>query len=80
MYQLGAIEHIHMRPHAVQASAGLPQTGIADDDTWQALLGPHAEPSDIDTLFSDNENDQDMCGNNKGVWLLGEQRWSRVGY
>ena len=51
---------------------------MVDEDTWLALLGPGAKPSDIDNLFSDNENDMDMLGDHQGaVWLLGEQRWSR---
>lgn len=61
----------------VQACNGLPQTGLVDDETWQTLLGPQAQPCDIDNLFSESEDDNDMLGG-KGVWLLGEQRWARA--
>ena len=64
----------------LQACSALPQTGMVDEDTWTALLGPTAVPSDVDTLFSENENDTDMLGNQGGVWLIGEQRWSRKSY
>ena len=60
-----------------QACNGLPQTGLVDDDTWLVLLGPSARPQDVDFLFSEDETDTDMLSNKRGVWLLGEQRWSR---
>ncbi|KAK9811174.1 hypothetical protein WJX73_008388 [Symbiochloris irregularis] len=60
-----------------QACNNLPQTGLVDDDTWVALLGPQAQPCDIDTLFSESEDDVDMLAGS-GVWLLGEQRWARA--
>lgn len=31
---------------AVQACAGLPETGVADRATWEALLGPELKPID----------------------------------
>ena len=61
----------------MQACTALPQTGMVDDETWAALLGSHAVPSDVDTLFSDDDNDADMQREGGAVWLLGEQRWSR---
>ena len=66
-----------MRDAILQACNALPQTGAVDDETWQALLGPDAKPSDIDLLFSDDGSDSDMMADHGGVWLLGEQRWAR---
>lgn len=64
----------------MQACTALPQTGMVDEDTWAALLGPSSKPSDIDNLFSDDGNDTDMLQEHGGVWLLGEQRWARKNY
>jgi hypothetical protein len=70
-----------------QASMGLPQTGCCEQATWQALLGPTAEPSDLYGIIArkggqgdgdDNEYDDDMTeSEGRGVWLLGEQRWEK---
>ena len=60
-----------------QACNGLAETGVVDDDTWQQMLGPEAEPWAVAGLKSYDENDVDLCADGKGVWLLGEQRFER---
>ena len=62
----------------VQASAELPQSGVATSDTWQALLGKDAKPSDAAKLALENETDDDMTADHGGVYLVGEQRWART--
>lgn len=58
-----------------QAAQGLPETGVADERVWQALLGEGSKPSDLAEL-QDDENDKDLAAPPDGaVWLLGEQRW-----
>lgn len=47
---------------------------MADAATWKALLGPDAQPSDVESVKSDDHTDEDMQGGDR-VWLLGEQRW-----
>jgi hypothetical protein len=35
----------------VQACAGLPETGVANEDTWRALMGnPAAVPADLEAF------------------------------
>ncbi|GBF92273.1 hypothetical protein Rsub_05356 [Raphidocelis subcapitata] len=63
-----------------QASAGLPESGVCDERTWLALLGPDAKPDDIDALRAEESEYEDDMAEDKAdgsVWLLGEQRWSR---
>lgn len=71
---------------AFQASANLPESGVCDARSWQALLGASAVPSDIYSVRSmgseeegegGTEFDEDMTDPDRGVWLLGEQRWER---
>jgi hypothetical protein len=60
----------------LQACSGLPESGVCDGRTWQALLGPDATPADVADLKSE-EYEDDMTSPHEGaVWLLGEQRWS----
>ena len=61
----------------LQASVGLPESGVATSDTWQALLGPDATPADAAKLASHNDIDDDMTQDHGGVYLVGEQRWAR---
>ena len=67
------------RARALQACSHLPETGVADESTWKVLLGADAQPSDIGHLLSGNENDVDMTEESQdhGVWLVGEQRFSK---
>jgi peptidoglycan hydrolase-like protein with peptidoglycan-binding domain len=61
-----------------QGINGLPETGVSDAGTWQALLGEAAQPADLVNLSANNaQYDDDMSGHSDSVWLLGEQRWSR---
>ncbi|KAG2494501.1 hypothetical protein HYH03_007270 [Edaphochlamys debaryana] len=70
-----------------QGCSGLPESGVADERTWRALLGPDAQPSDMFSLKlekqansddEDNGFEADMDGVTKGrVWLIGEQRWEK---
>ena len=56
-----------------QAGRRLPETGIADAATWEALLGAEAfarGPEVREELVGDAE---DMAAD--GVYLLGEDRW-----
>lgn len=62
----------------MQATADLPQSGVATSDTWQALLGKDAKPSDAAQLVLNNETDDDMTADHGGVYLVGEQRWARA--
>ncbi|GAX75999.1 hypothetical protein CEUSTIGMA_g3442.t1 [Chlamydomonas eustigma] len=78
---------------AFQASAGLPQSGVCEESTWKALLGPHAIPEDLhDAAMSvvsalqgagDSESEAQGFSDDltlpggRGVWLLGEQRWEK---
>jgi peptidoglycan hydrolase-like protein with peptidoglycan-binding domain len=60
-----------------QACCGLPETGVCDVETWTALLGPKAQPQDIENVFSGDSDDEDLEEQGVGrVYLLGEQRWS----
>ena len=63
----------------LQACSHLPETGVADEATWRALLGADAHPSDIGLLLSGTEDDVDMTAESedRGVWLVGEQRFAR---
>ncbi|KAK9825805.1 hypothetical protein WJX74_009254 [Apatococcus lobatus] len=63
----------------MQACSHLPDTGVADEATWKALLGADAQPNDILLLYSEDENDTDMTETSadRGVWLVGEQRFSK---
>lgn len=51
---------------------------MTDERTWLALLGPEAEPAQLQTVRGDeSEYESDMSEVPEGaVWLLGEQRWS----
>ncbi len=64
----------------LQASQGLPETGVADERTWRALLGPEAQPSQVYELASEDTaeftRDRGASGGQEGMWLVGEQRWS----
>ena len=69
-----------------QASVNLPQTGVCDQQTWLALLGPSSTPDDIKKVrLEGNEEEEegyddfetDMTDSSGRVWLLGEQRWSK---
>ncbi|GFR47646.1 hypothetical protein Agub_g9389 [Astrephomene gubernaculifera] len=71
-----------------QSCNGLPESGVCDERTWRALLGPAAQPADLyDIRLAANSDDEegleggfeeDMEGVSRGrVWLLGEQRWER---
>ncbi len=63
----------------LQACSHLPETGVADESTWKVLLGTDAQPGDIGHLLSGNENDLDLTEQTRdqGVWLVGEQRFSK---
>lgn len=61
-------------PPSLQACSGLPESGVADPRTWCALLGADASPAVLDTLRSENSDDEDMANSDR-VWLMGEQRW-----
>ena len=62
----------------VQAVSRLPETGVADQRTWLALMGEDAVPADLLGLHAENPAyDDDMEGHGGAVWLLGEQRWAR---
>ena len=52
---------------------------MCDERTWLALLGADSSPDVIDVLRGDDsEYEDDMSASHEGgVWLLGEQRWSR---
>lgn len=67
-----------MTPTGVQACNGLPETGVADERTWQKLMKPGAEPTDIHRVISNDETDDDMQASEGKVWLLGEQRWAKI--
>jgi Putative peptidoglycan binding domain len=62
-----------------QACSGLPESGVTDEATWQALLGPGAAPADlVNVVGSESSYEDDMTQPEEGaVWLIGEQRWSR---
>lgn len=62
-----------------QACNTLPETGVTDVRTWKKLMHPGAEPSDILALYSNDETDDDMQACEGKVWLLGEQRWAKIG-
>ena len=62
----------------VQACNSLPETGVADVRTWQTLMKPGAEPSDIMSLVSNDDTDDDMQASEGKIWLLGEQRWAKI--
>ena len=66
-------------PSWAQACHGLPETGVADERTWQRLMKPGAEPADIHKVISNDETDDDMQASEGKVWLLGEQRWAKIG-
>ena len=66
-------------PSWVQACHGLPETGVADERTWQRLMKPGAEPADIHRIISNDATDDDMQASEGKVWLLGEQRWAKIG-
>ncbi|KAK9815597.1 hypothetical protein WJX72_006548 [[Myrmecia] bisecta] len=54
-----------------QASLDLPESGVADENSWRALVGPQAQPSDIYSIESGTEMDDDMLAPHEGaVWLL----------
>ncbi|KAK9834103.1 hypothetical protein WJX84_000034, partial [Apatococcus fuscideae] len=63
----------------MQACSHLPETGVADEATWKSLLGADARPEDIALLLSGGEDDVDMTEEmqDRGVWLVGEQRFSK---
>lgn len=61
----------------LQATANLPESGVATSDTWQALLGKDAQPIDAKKLVQNDETDDDMTAEHNGVYLVGEQRWAR---
>lgn len=62
----------------MQASADLPESGVVTSDTWQALLGKDAKPTDAKKLALNDGTDDDMTANHDGmVYLIGEQRWER---
>eukprot|EP00197_Chlamydomonas_leiostraca_P007051 CAMPEP_0202860282 /NCGR_PEP_ID=MMETSP1391-20130828/2052_1 /ASSEMBLY_ACC=CAM_ASM_000867 /TAXON_ID=1034604 /ORGANISM="Chlamydomonas leiostraca, Strain SAG 11-49" /LENGTH=848 /DNA_ID=CAMNT_0049539425 /DNA_START=123 /DNA_END=2669 /DNA_ORIENTATION=- len=72
-----------------QACSGLPESGVCDARTWQALVvqaggQPGAGPEALDALGADlmaragsESSEVDMTGEMDAgrVWLLGEQRW-----
>jgi len=60
-----------------QACTGLPESGACDEMTWKSLLGPGAEPCDLDAVQGSNSAEEDLADDNGGnrVWLIGEQRW-----
>jgi len=67
-----------------QASARLPQTGIADPATWKALLGYRdfgRGPKVLEEKYSGGEFSEDLaedCQNR--VYLIGEDRWENASY
>ncbi|GAX74527.1 hypothetical protein CEUSTIGMA_g1976.t1 [Chlamydomonas eustigma] len=75
---------------AFQASSGLPQSGVCEEATWRALLGPHAKAEDLLDAASSlgaspgagqsegsGFSDDLTLPEGRGVWLLGEQRWEK---
>ena len=62
----------------MQACNGLPETGVADVRTWQTVMTPGAEASDIMSLVSNDDTDDDMQASEGKIWLLGEQRWAKI--
>ncbi|CAL5223600.1 g6139 [Coccomyxa viridis] len=62
-----------------QACKGLPETGVADVGTWKTLMKDGAEPSDVLSLQSEDDTDDDMQASDGKIWLLGEQRWAKLG-
>eukprot|EP00775_Hariotina_reticulata_P003407 gene3407-3680_t len=62
-----------------QACNNLPESGVCDERTWMALLGPDASPAVLDEVRGDESMyEDDMAAPHEGaVWLLGEQRWSK---
>ncbi len=62
----------------MQACKGLPETGVADVGTWKVLMRDGAEPSDILSLQSEDDTDDDMQASDGKIWLLGEQRWAKM--
>jgi hypothetical protein len=55
----------------LQGMNGLPETGVSDVGTWQALLGEAAQPADLVNLSANNaQYDDDMSGHSDSVWLL----------
>ena len=52
---------------------------MADEGTWQALLGKAAYPAVVHTMLSGDDTDTDLTSmhESQGVWLVGEQRWER---
>ena len=73
------LQHSSCNWLVLQACSHLPDTGVADEATWKALLGAGAQPNDIMLLHSGNEDDVDMTEEtaDRGVWLVGEQRFSK---
>ncbi len=63
----------------MQACKGLPETGVADVGTWKTLMKDGAEPSDVLSLQSEDDTDDDMQASDGKIWLLGEQRWAKLG-
>eukprot|EP00884_Botryococcus_braunii_P015379 jgi/Botrbrau1/2524/Bobra.0079s0015.2 len=63
---------------AFQACNSLPESGVADHETWVALLGNQAHPRILGTLRHGDHRDDDMLGkHHEGmVFLIGEQRWA----
>lgn len=65
-----------------QASSGLPETGVCDENTWKKLVGDDITIDKLHALAEENlgdEYDEDMSSNGQDgrVWLIGEQRWER---
>lgn len=75
---LSSVDSCQFGMCCVQASVGLPQSGVATGDTWQALLGKDAKPADAAKLAAQNETDDDMTAEHGGVYLVGEQRWAKA--
>ena len=52
---------------------------MADEGTWQALLGKATDPGVVHTMLSGDDTDTDLTSihESQGVWLVGEQRWER---
>ena len=69
--------HADVCPDYLQECAGLQGTGVADAQTWKALLGADAEPAHLADLRADDATDEDLSEIGDRVWLLGEQRWAR---
>lgn len=63
-----------------QACMGLPETGVCDERTWKTLLGEDAQPNYIYAIkspdYDEYEDDLDNRDKSKGMYLVGEQRWS----